>query len=134
MDEAEYCDRIAIMESGSIVALDTPEALKSSIGKDRVQIQTTDDEGAITALARKFGIEASTREGVITFVVASGEQFVPQLFAELDVPIRSVKVARPTLDDVFVSYTGATIRDAEASATDHMRDFTKAFRGRSYRR
>ena len=43
----------------------------------------------------------------------AGEQFVPRLFAELDVPIKSVSVSRPTLDDVFMSYTGTTIRDAE---------------------
>src|ERR671931_1315164 len=50
MDEAEYCDRIAIIDHGKIVALDTPEALKASVGKDRVQIQTDDDQAAITAL------------------------------------------------------------------------------------
>src|ERR671931_32256 len=50
MDEAEYCDRIAIIDNGRIVALDTPEALKASVGRDRVQIQTDDDQAAITAL------------------------------------------------------------------------------------
>ena len=49
----------------------------------------------------------------MTFGVAAGEQFVPRLFAELGVPIRSVSVSRPTLDDVFLSHTGSTIRDAE---------------------
>jgi ABC-2 type transport system ATP-binding protein len=53
-------------------------------------------------------------EGEVTFHVADGELFVPRLFAELGVPIRSVSVARPTLDDVFVAYTGTTITDAEA--------------------
>ena len=47
---------------------------------------------------------------------ACGEEFVPRLFGELGVPIRSVSVSRPTLDDVFMSYTGSTIRDAEESA------------------
>ena len=45
MDEAEHCDRIAIIDHGKIVAIDTPEALKASVGKDRVQIQTADDDG-----------------------------------------------------------------------------------------
>jgi ABC-2 type transport system ATP-binding protein len=128
MDEAEHCDRIAIMDHGKIVALDTPEALKASVGKDRIQIQTTDDEAAIAALRERFGIEAGIHEGAITFFVPGGEEFVPRLFAELGVPIRSVSVTRPTLDDVFMSYTGKTIRDAEAE--NPLRQFAKAWRGR----
>ena len=130
MDEAEHCDRIAIIDHGKIVAIDTPEALKASVGKDRVQIHTADDEAAIAELAREFGIEAGMHEGAVTFSVASGEQFVPRLFTGLTVPIKSVSVSRPTLDDVFMSYTGTTIRDAEASGTDQMRQMAAAFRGR----
>ena len=53
---------------------------------------------------------------------------MPRLFAELSVPIRSVQVARPSLDDVFMTYTGKTIRDAEATATDSMRALARAWR------
>jgi ABC-2 type transport system ATP-binding protein len=128
MDEAEHCDRIAIIDNGSIVALDTPEALKASVGKDRVQIQTSDDDAAITALRERFGIEAGVHEGEVTFSVEKGEQFVPRLFAELGVPILAVRVSRPTLDDVFLSYTGRTIRDAEA--VNPLRAMSKLWRGR----
>jgi ABC-2 type transport system ATP-binding protein len=122
MDEAEYCDRIAIIDSGTIVALDTPEALKAVIGEDRVQIRTADDAAAIAALAEVFGLEARVAEGAVTFAVPSGEAFVPRLFAELGVPIRAVSVSRPSLDDVFMSFTGKTIRDAESgSSRDWMR-------------
>jgi ABC-2 type transport system ATP-binding protein len=130
MDEAEHCDRIAIIDHGKIVAIDTPEALKASVGKDRVQIHTADDQAAIAVLAREFGIEAAMHEGAVTFSVSSGEQFVPRLFAGMSVPIKSVSVSRPTLDDVFMSYTGSTIRDAEASGADQMRQMAAAFRGR----
>lgn len=119
MDEAEWCDRIAIMDHGEIVALDAPETLKAQVGTDRVTIQTADDDAAIAALAATFGIEARIAEGAVTFGVASGEQFVPRLFAELGVPIRSVSVSRPTLDDVFMSHTGTTIRDAEEDGSKH---------------
>jgi ABC-2 type transport system ATP-binding protein len=115
MDEAENCDRIAIMDRGHIVVMDTPESLKAGVGKDRVQISTDDDTAAIAALEKQFGYSATVAEGLVTFAVANGEQFVPRLFAELGVPIRSVNVARPTLDDVFMSHTGTTIRDAEES-------------------
>jgi ABC-2 type transport system ATP-binding protein len=115
MEEAEVCDRIAIMDQGEIVALDTPIALKAGVGADRIRIQTDDDGAAIAAIARTFGIEAQRSEGAVTFAVPSGEAFVPRLFAELEFPINSVSVSRPTLDDVFMSYTGSTIRDAEES-------------------
>ena len=115
MDEAEHCDRIAIIDRGEIVVLDTPEALKAGVGADRVAIGTEDDAAAIAALRTRFGIDATTAEGAVTFHVAGGEAFVPKLFAELGVAITSVTVARPTLDDVFLRYTGSTIRDAEAA-------------------
>jgi ABC-2 type transport system ATP-binding protein len=125
MDEAEYCDRIAIMDRGKIIVLDTPEALKASVGRDRVQIATDDDDAAIAALRERFGLEATVAEGLVTIAVESGEQFVPRLFAELGVPIRSVSVSRPSLDDVFMSYTGTTIRDAESSTNDRNRQFAR---------
>jgi ABC-2 type transport system ATP-binding protein len=121
MDEAEYCDRIAIMDHGRLVAEGTPEALKASVGQDRVELRTADDEAAITSLRSRFGIEAAISEEAVTFHVAGGEAFVPRLFSELEVAINSVRVARPTLDDVFMAYTGRTIRDAEATVSDRMR-------------
>jgi ABC-2 type transport system ATP-binding protein len=120
MDEAELCDRIAIMDRGEIVVLDTPEALKASVGADRVVLGTADDDAAIAALRERFGIEAAVAEGAVTFHVESGEAFVPRLFAELSVAITSVAVSRPTLDDVFMSYTGSTIRDAETDGVSTM--------------
>ena len=116
MDEAERCDRIAIMDAGKIVAVGPPAKLKAAVGKDRVQLRTDDDAAAIAALREKLRIEAKIHEDAITFAVPSGEELLPRLFAELTVPIRSVSVARPSLDDVFLSFTGTTMRDAEASA------------------
>jgi ABC-2 type transport system ATP-binding protein len=119
MDEAEWCERIAIMDHGQIVALDSPETLKAEVGTDRVMIHTDDDEATITALRERFGIEARIVEGAVTFGVPGGEQFVPRLFQELGIAIRSVSVSRPTLDDVFMSYTGTSIRDAEEDHAKH---------------
>jgi ABC-2 type transport system ATP-binding protein len=119
MDEAEFCDRIAIMDQGEIVALDTPAALKAEVGADRVRIETSDDDAALAALSERFGLEGAISEGAVAFYVANGAEFVPRLFAELGVPITSVSVSRPTLDDVFMSFTGSTIRDAEESGAAH---------------
>jgi ABC-2 type transport system ATP-binding protein len=108
MDEAEHCDRIAIMDMGKLVALDTPAALKASVGTDRVTIRTADDEAALAQLEDA----TLTPEGVV-IAVEDGASYVPRLFATLDVPITNVSVRRPSLDDVFLSYTGRTIRDSE---------------------
>jgi ABC-2 type transport system ATP-binding protein len=115
LEEAELCDRIAIIDRGRIVALDTPAALKASVGDDRVVLGTDDDVAAVAALRDRFGVDAAVVDDAVTFRVAAGETFVPRLFADLGVGITSVTVARPTLDDVFVRYTGSTIRDAESS-------------------
>ncbi len=130
MDEAEFCDRIAIMDRGEIVVLDTPEALKASVGADRVVLGTDDDEAALTVLQEGFGIEATVAEGAVTFHIENGEAFVPRLFAEPDISITSVSVSRPTLDDVFMSYTGTTIRDAETGGiADANRAMMRAMAG-----
>jgi ABC-2 type transport system ATP-binding protein len=130
MDEAEYCDRIAIMDHGRIVVLDTPEALKAAVGSDRVQITTVDDDAALAALEERFGLTGTFAEGQLTFSVPAGEEFVPRLFAELGVAIRSVSVSRPSLDDVFMSHTGTTIRDAENMNGNNER-LMRMFGGRS---
>src|SRR4051794_33146899 len=113
MDEAEYCDRIAIMDHGEIVALDSPEELKATVGADRVRIDTDDNEAAVEALRERFDVDPLIAENSVMFNVPGGEQFIPRLFAELGMPIRAVSVARPSLDDVFMKDTGTTIRDGE---------------------
>ncbi|MEA2483650.1 MAG: type transport system ATP-binding protein [Thermoleophilaceae bacterium] len=75
-----------------------------------------EQEAAFAALRERFGVDPRISEGEVAFAVPGGEQFVPRLFAELGLPILSVNVSRPTLDDVFMSYTGSTIRDAEQSS------------------
>ena len=129
MDEAENCDRIAIIDQGKIVALDTPEALKAGVGKDRVSIATADDPAAIAALKDKLGLDAKMVEGLVTFSVAEGAAFVPQLFEKLGIAIKSVAVARPTLDDVFLNFTGSSLRDAESKGSPNSA-MAQRFRGR----
>jgi ABC-2 type transport system ATP-binding protein len=130
MDEAENCDRIAIIDNGVIVALDTPEALKRAVGKDRVEIVTSDPGLAIEELRRTFGLEATVSEGAVAFYVEAGDRFLPRLFSETELPISSIRVARPSLDDVFMANTGRTIRDAEASGIEARRAFAQAWRRR----
>jgi ABC-2 type transport system ATP-binding protein len=123
LDEAEHCERIAIIDHGRIVALGSPDELKAQVGRDRVQIDTDDDPASIARLAERWGIEAAVHEDAVTFSVPGGEQFVPELFAELGIPIRSVSVSRPSLDDVFMAHTGRTIRDTENAAMSRLGAF-----------
>ena len=128
MEEAEHCERIAIIDHGELVAIDTPDALKATIGKDRIELHVDDPAATIAALRSRFGIEAGLSEEAVAFHVSAGEEFVPHLFADLGVPISSIRVSRPTLDDVFMTYTGRTIRDAEASSTEKLRNHAARWR------
>jgi ABC-2 type transport system ATP-binding protein len=130
MDEAENCDRIAVIDHGMIMAIDTPEALKAKAGADRVRISTGDDRAARAELSRRFGVDASVDAGSLNFAVPNGEQFVPQLFYGLGIPIHSVQVSRPSLSDVFMSYTGSAIRDPGDGVGEPNRNIATAVRGR----
>lgn len=114
MDEADHCDRIAIMDEGQIVAIDSPTALKAQVGLDTVLIGTNDDNHALAKLRDDFNIDATVTDGLVRFGVPDGESFVPKLF-NTSIEINSVSVAKPSLDDVFMEFTGNTIRDAETS-------------------
>lgn len=118
MEEAERCNRIAIIDFGKIVAADTPSALKASVGKDRVTLTTEDDDTAVKELEAKLDVEPSLHDGEVVFYVAEGAAFIPKVFDALDVPIRSIATQRPTLDDVFMKYTGRAMRDSDAGSEE----------------
>jgi ABC-2 type transport system ATP-binding protein len=113
MDEAENAERIAIIDHGEIIALDTPDALKASVGSDTVALETTNDEAALSAL-RGAGYHVERTENGLTAYVEDEEAAVGALVATVGVPVRTVRAHRPTLDDVFLHYTGREIRDQHA--------------------
>ena len=121
MDEAEACDRIAIIDNGKIIALDTPSGLKGRLGGDVVTVAGEDNAAMAREIEAHFGIEPRVTEDDIEFRVDHGDQFVPRLFAQLSNAIQTVSVRRPTLDDVFVTLTGREIRDEGASEGDQAR-------------
>jgi ABC-2 type transport system ATP-binding protein len=112
MDEAERCDRIAIVDQGRIVALGAPAALEATVGEDRVVATTADDAAVARRIRDELGLPASCDESGVTVLASDGAQFVPRLF-ELGIEVYSVTVARPTLDDVFLAYTGNRMRERE---------------------
>ncbi|GLZ37034.1 ATP-binding cassette domain-containing protein [Actinokineospora sp. NBRC 105648] len=113
LEEAEHCDRIAILDAGESVVSGTPAELKAVIGADLITLRTGDDAAAVRALRDHFGLDADAGADGVRVRVTDGASFVPKLCAELAVPVHSVTVTAPALDDVFVHYTGRTIREAE---------------------
>jgi ABC-2 type transport system ATP-binding protein len=113
MDEAEYADRVAIIDYGQIVATGTPDELKRRVGADTVELVTADDAAAAAHLeAAGFRVRRGEEELVIA--AEDGEAAVPRLIDAAGVRVRSVDVHHPTLDDVFLHYTGRQIRDERA--------------------
>jgi ABC-2 type transport system ATP-binding protein len=110
MDEAEYAERIAIIDHGSIIALDTPDVLKASVGTDTVAIETSDDDTALDAL-RSAGYRVERGERGLVAFVADEESAVGPIVAAAGVPVQTVRAHRPTLDDVFLHFTGREIRE-----------------------
>ncbi len=111
MDEAEACDRIAIMDKGSVIALDSPAALKASLGGDVISLKTEHNGLALAELRERFGLEAKLAEDQLRLEVKDGGELLPRLLRELQVKILRVSLNQPTLDDVFVSLTGREMRD-----------------------
>ncbi|MFA5866751.1 MAG: ATP-binding cassette domain-containing protein [Actinomycetota bacterium] len=121
MEEAEHCDRIAIIDNGKIVAVDTPDGLKSMVGGDSVTIQTEDNAKAAEFIGSNYRLEVVGDKNGLHFEVEGGAEFVPRLAKEINVPLKTITVNRPTLEDVFLKLTGKAIRDEGADAMAEMR-------------
>jgi ABC-2 type transport system ATP-binding protein len=138
MDEAENCDRIAIIDHGKVVSLDTPENLKGLVGGDIVTVRTSDNEKARGKLGAFEGVSLRTGpENQIIIETESGDQFIPRMMTKFTdggtpVEVRSVNLRRPTLEDVFIKLTGRAIREQEADQMEGMRKRNR-MRGRSRR-
>ncbi len=116
LEEAEHCDRIAIIDRGKVITQGTPTELKSIIGADLVELRTEDDPSAVEALSDRFGLTAEVVPDGLRLRVSNGATLVPRLCTELGLAVRSVTVTSPTLDDVFLHHTGFAIRESGASA------------------
>ncbi len=121
MDEAENCDRIAIIDYGKIVASDTPGELKKLVGGDVITLRTLDDEKAVKEIGERYRIQVRRDEKGIHLEIENGEEFIPQFISSFSTKINSINLRRPTLDDVFLKLTGHEIRKEEASARERMK-------------
>ncbi|TFJ94387.1 ATP-binding cassette domain-containing protein [Lentibacillus salicampi] len=115
MDEAEICDRVAVMDHGEVIALDTPDALKTDVGGDIIEIRTADNYQAKTEIESNYHVDVKEADDVLTFQVNRGSEFLVQFVREFSVEILTVNLRRPTLNDVFLHLTGREIREETAS-------------------
>ncbi len=137
LEEADaLCDRVAIIDKGKIMALDRPGALKSQIGGDLITMTFKEDDVSKYLEKVKEIPEikevARMKNGVYSIVVEkNGDEMIPRLFKmadEFGVHITSVRLKRPTLDDVYMKYTGRTIREAESTREEGRK--TRIIQGR----
>ena len=123
MEEAEYCDRIAIMDHGQIVAVDTPDALKRMVGQDVIHLTVSSPERSEALLAQHPSYNARREGDDIIVEGDNGQTLAARVIRELtlaDIDVRGVSVSSPTLEDVFVHLTGRAIREELASTKDRM--------------
>ena len=132
MDEAErLCDRVGIIDKGRIIALDTLENLKKTIGADVITVKSPDYSGKISDLHEPWIEKVERYDGFFSISLQGAEEHLPELIGiliEKKIRISSVSIHKPTLEDVFLHYTGRTIRDSEAGAKEQMRMVYKARR------
>jgi ABC-2 type transport system ATP-binding protein len=126
MDEADrLCDRVAIMDKGKLIAANTPEKLKEEIGGDVITITSSEREELYAKLKTLSWIKhVEPHDGFLTVNLENAERHVVEianLSATNGIEIDSISIHKPTLEDVFLYFTGRTIREGEASSKDHMR-------------
>ena len=132
MEEADrLCNRVAIIDHGRIIAIDTPENLKDGLGGDLVTIKSPDPAGVAEALKEPWVVRVETHNDEVTVSLKNADQFVSTIVTLLNsrqVPITSISIHKPTLEDVFLSFTGKTIREQEADHKETMRTYQRMMR------
>jgi len=132
MEEADFlCGRIAIMDHGKIIALDSPEKLKNGLGGDLISIETENNDKLLLLLAgADWTGKPKIHDGQVSITVTEGESKIPELIRLTEgagINIKSVTLKKPTLEDVFIHHTGRTIRAEAGSTVDRMRQRRRAF-------
>ncbi|GAA0499680.1 daunorubicin resistance protein DrrA family ABC transporter ATP-binding protein [Salinibacillus aidingensis] len=110
LDEAEISDRVAIMDQGEIIAIDSPTALKDQLGGDIIELSTEDNEQALKEINEKVKeAKVTVEEDTIHLKVASSDAFISSFIKTLNIPITRLNIRKPTLNDVFLAFTGRKI-------------------------
>ncbi|SFQ35410.1 ATP-binding cassette domain-containing protein [Salibacterium halotolerans] len=115
LDEAEISDRIAIMNHGKISTIDSPAQLKKQVGGDIIELSAKDNDQAAAELEQYIeDAEITRQDGTIKIKTADSDSIISGLMKELSVPITHLNIRKPTLNDVFLSFTGRDIEQSES--------------------
>src|ERR1700682_3568292 len=106
MEEAEHCDRLAILNEGKLVALGTPAELKHEIGGDVILLDTRDPEALAEKIRARFEVDAQVLDGQVRLERENGHRFITDVVEAFPGEIEAISVSKPTLEDVFIHRTG----------------------------
>lgn len=106
MEEAERCDRLAILNQGKVVALGTPAELKHEIGGDVILLEADSPESLAERIRARFGVQAAVLAGKVRLERENGHRFITDVVEAFPGEIQSVSVSKPSLEDVFIHRTG----------------------------
>ncbi|HET6935906.1 MAG TPA: ATP-binding cassette domain-containing protein [Candidatus Angelobacter sp.] len=118
MEEAERCDRLAIISSGEVVALGTPAELRSQIGGDVILLETGNAASLATRIEQRFGTPTTVLDGKVRMERKEGHRFVTDVVEAFPGEIQAISVSKPTLEDVFIDRTGHRFWTETDSAPD----------------
>ncbi|MGB8011498.1 MAG: ATP-binding cassette domain-containing protein [Terriglobales bacterium] len=116
MEEAERCDRLAILSEGNLMALGTPEALTREIGGDVILLEARDPQSLADRIRSKFHVDATVMDKHVRLEIENGHRFVPDVVEAFPGEIQSLSVSKPTLEDVFIHRTGHRFWSEDAAA------------------
>ena len=106
MEEAERCDRLAILSEGKLVGLGTPSELTREIGGDVVLLEAREPEALAERIRSRFHVDATVMDAHVRLEIENGHRFVPDVVEAFPGEIQSLSVSKPTLEDVFIHRTG----------------------------
>ena len=132
MEEADkLCDRVGIIDYGKIQVIDTPEIMKNAMGSDMISFSLIDgiakqDELVTRIKQIEFVNQVTRKQGEITIKSSQCSEVLPKIFqttSEMNIEIDSLSLNKPTLDDVFISYTGHNLRDDTTQKLNKRKEF-----------
>lgn len=109
LEEADRCDRLVLLHQGRIVAYGSPRELRSRIGGDVVVLEANDTSSLSGRIEQRFGLKPKVMDGLVRVEIQNGHRFITEVVEAFPGAIESVGLHKPTLEDVFVRETGASI-------------------------
>ena len=106
LEEAERADRIGILDEGRLVALDTPEALRATVGGDSITIRSDQPQQLAEAIRERFDVPATLVDGRVRLELPDGHEWVARLMEAFAPRVQSITLGKPSLEDVFIDKTG----------------------------